>query len=63
MGKRNLPVKANPQAQQLPPAGPETCIVCRALKGLDIQNFNNVPGNCPAQPQNNFWCSLLHRNE
>lgn len=62
MGKRNLPVKANPQAQQLPPPGPETCIACRELKGLDIRNFNSFPGNCPAQ-QNNFWCTLLHRDE
>ena len=63
MGKRYIPVKENIPARELPPHGPETCIACRELKNLGIQNFNSFPGNCPAQQQNNFWCTLLHRIE
>lgn len=62
MDKRNLPVKVNTQAQQLPPPGPETCIACRILKNLNIRNFKSFPGNCPAL-QHNFWCTLLHLKE
>jgi len=63
MGKRNvLPAKENIQARELSPPGPETCMVCQALKSLGIQHFNSFPGNCPAQ-LNDFWCTLLHRIE
>lgn len=61
MSKRNLPVKIDPTFRQLPPPGPETCMVCMALTNLDIRNFNSFPGNCPARLKN-VWCTFLYLN-
>ena len=44
---------------QLPPHSVETCIACKVMKDLRIDNFNNIPSNCMGLQKNNFWCPIL----
>jgi len=58
----HLPAKQLPLRlkMELPPHGLETCLACKILKNLRIKDFNNIPSNCRAQQQEDFWCSLLY---
>jgi hypothetical protein len=49
--------------KELPHHGLETCLACKVMKDLRINNFNNIPSNCLALRKDDFWCSLLHLNE
>ena len=66
--RKKQPDKSHLPTQQLPPQlevelpshGFETCLACKIMKNLRIKGFNTIPGNCRAQQQEDFWCSLLH---
>jgi hypothetical protein len=69
MNKRNNKVNIpHPPIHQLPlkfeteflPHGFATCLACKLMKDLRIENFNNIPGNCRSPQQEDSWCSLLH---
>jgi hypothetical protein len=61
-GISNLPTQQVPPKleMELPPHGLETCLACRIMKNLRIKRFNNIPSNCRAKQQTDFWCSLLY---
>ena len=48
--------------EELPHHSLEACLACKIMKDLRINNFNNIPNNCIALRQDDFWCSLLHIN-
>lgn len=63
--KINIPDLSNDQRSpdfetELPPHGFATCLACKTMKELRIDNFNHIPGNCRSPQQEDSWCSLLH---
>jgi len=37
--------------KELPHHGLETCLACKVIKDLRINNFNNIPSNCVDTPE------------
>lgn len=43
---------------ELPPHSIATCLACKMMKDLRIDNFNSIPSNCIVL-KNNLWCAKL----